>query len=278
MKFRFSAQLAPALLVLSIGAWAVATDQIIEDDLITQGSHCIGTDCVSGEMFEGSTLKLKENNLRIRLLDTTVTEGNERSWTLVANDSGNGGAEYMRFAWQSNQQDTPVLSDGTATDYQCDNLPYPGTVVGTIPAGEPIETYFCEPVYTYRSRPALSLGKTGTTLGTGSESAHSDVSVGAAKLTRRLRHLAAAVADTDVLTKHQMESFDLLKARREQLAQLSAGVDQLEADALAYAESLAGPAPVGDSDSDGVATLGALPGPLVMMLLVLFGLRRRSQP
>ncbi len=42
-------------------AWA---DQVILDDLIVDGSACIGFDCVNGESFGFDTLRLKENNLR----------------------------------------------------------------------------------------------------------------------------------------------------------------------------------------------------------------------
>ena len=62
-------------------------------DVIVQGSSCIGIDCTSTESFGFDTLKLKENNLRIKFDDTSSSAsfpGND--WQLTANDSSNGGA------------------------------------------------------------------------------------------------------------------------------------------------------------------------------------------
>ena len=51
---------------------AVATkDQVILDDLIVDGSGCVGFDCVNGESFGFDTLRLKENNTRIKFQDTS---------------------------------------------------------------------------------------------------------------------------------------------------------------------------------------------------------------
>jgi hypothetical protein len=68
-------------------------DQVINDDLIVNGSICAGFDCVNGESFGFDTLRLKENNLRIKFEDTSTSAsfpGND--WQLTANDSSNGGA------------------------------------------------------------------------------------------------------------------------------------------------------------------------------------------
>jgi len=68
-------------------------DQVINDDLIVGFSACIGNDCVNGETFGFDTLRLKENNLRIKFQDTS-TAGSfpTNDWELTANDSANGGA------------------------------------------------------------------------------------------------------------------------------------------------------------------------------------------
>ena len=47
-------------------------DQVIPDDLIVQGSLCVGFDCVNNESFGFDTIRLKENNLRIKFEDTSV--------------------------------------------------------------------------------------------------------------------------------------------------------------------------------------------------------------
>jgi hypothetical protein len=73
--------------------WSALADQQILDDLIVDGSACVGLDCVNGESFGFDTLRLKENNLRIKFLDTSTTASfPSNDWQLTANDSSNGGA------------------------------------------------------------------------------------------------------------------------------------------------------------------------------------------
>lgn len=83
-------------------------DQVIPDDLIVQGSICIGLDCVNNESFGFSTIKLKENNTRIRFEDTSVGTFPNVVWDIVANDSQSGGANYLAFADITNAK-TPFL-------------------------------------------------------------------------------------------------------------------------------------------------------------------------
>ncbi len=67
-------------------------DQVILDDLIIDGSACVGQDCVSGESFGFDTIRLKENNLRIKFQDTSSTSSfPSRDWQITINDSANGG-------------------------------------------------------------------------------------------------------------------------------------------------------------------------------------------
>src|SRR5687767_11994604 len=68
-------------------------DQVIPDDLITQGSACVGLDCVDNESFGFDTIRLKENNTRIKFDDTSMSTGfPSTDWQLTANDSASGGA------------------------------------------------------------------------------------------------------------------------------------------------------------------------------------------
>jgi hypothetical protein len=68
-------------------------DQVIADDLIVQGSICAGFDCVNNESFGFDTIRLKENNLRIKFEDTSTGAGfPSTDWQLTANDSASGGA------------------------------------------------------------------------------------------------------------------------------------------------------------------------------------------
>lgn len=67
-------------------------DQVTPDDLIVQGSACVGFDCVDGESFGFDTIRLKENNLRIKFDDTSASAGfPANDWQLTANDSASGG-------------------------------------------------------------------------------------------------------------------------------------------------------------------------------------------
>ncbi len=71
----------------------VTNDNVIADDLIVQGSACIGLDCVNNESFGFDTIRLKENNTRIKFDDTSTSSGfSANDWQLTANDSASGGA------------------------------------------------------------------------------------------------------------------------------------------------------------------------------------------
>jgi len=75
-----------------MGGLALA-DQVILDDLIVDGSACIGMDCVNGESFGFDTIRIKENNLRIKAIDTSSTSSfPSNDWQITFNDSANGGA------------------------------------------------------------------------------------------------------------------------------------------------------------------------------------------
>ena len=81
-----------AAAALMLGQQAIA-DQVILDDLIVDGSTCVGQDCVNGESFGFDTIRLKENNLRIKFQDTSSSASfPTNDWQLTANDSSNGGA------------------------------------------------------------------------------------------------------------------------------------------------------------------------------------------
>lgn len=71
----------------------VVQDTVIPDDLIVTGSACIGFDCVDGESFGFDTIRMKENNLRIKAEDTSASTGFPTTdWQLTFNDSTSGGA------------------------------------------------------------------------------------------------------------------------------------------------------------------------------------------
>ncbi|MBE9550302.1 MAG: hypothetical protein IMF09_12930 [Proteobacteria bacterium] len=79
-----------SLIFLSMGLQA---DIVHLDDVIVDGSACIGFDCVNGESFGFDTIRVKENNLRIKFQDTSNSASfPTNDWQLTANDSSNGGA------------------------------------------------------------------------------------------------------------------------------------------------------------------------------------------
>ncbi|BDX07610.1 tail fiber domain-containing protein [Planctobacterium marinum] len=68
-------------------------DQLYTDDVIIQASLCVGLDCVNGESFNYDTIRLKENNVRIKFHDSSSTSSfPSNDWQITANDSANGGA------------------------------------------------------------------------------------------------------------------------------------------------------------------------------------------
>jgi hypothetical protein len=85
------------VLALMLGATLITSgkakaDFVIPDDLIVQGSACVGLDCVDGESFGFDTIRLKENNTRIKFDDTSTGAGfPNNDWQLTANDSASGG-------------------------------------------------------------------------------------------------------------------------------------------------------------------------------------------
>ncbi len=82
-----------SLTVLTICSTLVHADQVVLDDQIVDGSICAGQDCVNGESFGFDTIRLKENNLRIKFQDTSSTSSfPSNDWQITANDSSNGGA------------------------------------------------------------------------------------------------------------------------------------------------------------------------------------------
>jgi hypothetical protein len=79
-------------------AASAAGDQVIPDDLIVSGSTCVGLDCVDNENFGFDTIRLKENNTRIRFDDTSASPGfPANDWQLQANDSQSGSANRFKI-------------------------------------------------------------------------------------------------------------------------------------------------------------------------------------
>ncbi|MFL7794469.1 MAG: hypothetical protein AB8I69_20170, partial [Anaerolineae bacterium] len=78
------------------GAILAPTDVCYSDDMVVDGSFCVGFDCVCNMTFGFDTIVLKENNLRIFFDDTSTSASFPRNdWRITINDSANGGASYF---------------------------------------------------------------------------------------------------------------------------------------------------------------------------------------
>ena len=86
-------RMSMAAAIMAVGNGASLADQVILDDLIVEGSACVGIDCTNGENFGFDTIRLKENNLRIKFQDTSSSGSfPSNDWQITINDSANGGA------------------------------------------------------------------------------------------------------------------------------------------------------------------------------------------
>ncbi|MBM4255389.1 MAG: hypothetical protein FJ147_05770 [Deltaproteobacteria bacterium] len=94
--------------------WA---DQVVADDQIVQGSTCVGFDCVNNESFGFDTIRLKENNLRIKFDDTSTAAGDPSvDWQLTANDSASGGANKFSIEDIANAKVPFTILGGAPTN------------------------------------------------------------------------------------------------------------------------------------------------------------------
>jgi len=92
-------------------------DQVIADDLIVQGSACVGLDCVNNESFGFDTIRLKENNTRIKFDDTSTAAGfPANDWQLTANDSASGGANKFSIEDITGAKVPFTITAGAATN------------------------------------------------------------------------------------------------------------------------------------------------------------------
>jgi len=95
----------------------VVNDQVIPDDLIVQGSECVGLDCVNNENFGFDTIRLKENNTRIHFDDTSTSAGfPANDWRLIANDSASGGSSKFSIEDSTGAKTPFTVTAGAATN------------------------------------------------------------------------------------------------------------------------------------------------------------------
>ncbi|HVE72976.1 MAG TPA: hypothetical protein VNI54_16540 [Thermoanaerobaculia bacterium] len=98
------------------GGKIAVNDQVIPDDLIVQGSGCFGFDCVNNESFGFDTIRMKENNTRIKFEDTSVGSFPTNDWQLTANDSASGGASKFSVEDITGAKVPMTITAGAATN------------------------------------------------------------------------------------------------------------------------------------------------------------------
>ncbi|NNE68383.1 MAG: hypothetical protein HKN33_17590 [Pyrinomonadaceae bacterium] len=88
--------------------------QVINEDLVVVGSQCLGIDCPSNPTFGFDTLRLQENNLRIKFDDTSNSQSfPNNDWQLTANESTNGGANKFSIEDTTNNK-IPFTIEGNS--------------------------------------------------------------------------------------------------------------------------------------------------------------------
>ena len=88
--------LGACAVVAAVAPSKVKSDMVIAEDLVIQGSTCIGEDCTGNNNFGSNTMLLKEEDIRIRFEDTStqpIVSGND--WEIQINDSGHFGQSHF---------------------------------------------------------------------------------------------------------------------------------------------------------------------------------------
>ena len=262
---------------------AALTPQIYSSTTTVASDMCVGFDCVGS--FETFTtnfteLRLKENNVMVRLINTTsqASESLGASWLMQANDNLNNGSNSFRFLakafateiYDNNGTDyirgvyTDVrISDGETPAYDCNigdtGLSVEPALTDTpIPIGSPyiLKTqefsnglWSCSTSPAYEEELVMRLGTSTRdfiTLGEGSEPTPLEspgvVSVGATASLRKITNVAPPASSMDLLS---VASLGLLPTEVAELSALSAAVE--------LAESRLAALEAADADGDSVA-------------------------
>lgn len=194
-----------SLAVLFFVPFSADADQVFLDDVIVDGSLCVGLDCINNEVFGFDTIILKENNLRIFFNDTSTSASfPTNDWGIQANDSSDGGENYF------------AIIDRGPTD----NL---NNFVLKINAG---------PQGGVALGSNASAGTNAVALGSDSVAADNTVSVGSAGNERRITNVATGVSPTDAVNVQQLQDAIMgaivSPVQLTKLDNLSRQVDKLE--------------------------------------------------
>lgn len=89
-----------------------AADTFFTDDVSAQGGVCAGADCTNAESYGFASMKMKENNTRLKFEDTSSSAGFATTdWQLSANDAFSGGANKF-FIEDLTAVTVPLLIEG----------------------------------------------------------------------------------------------------------------------------------------------------------------------
>jgi len=98
---------------LGTSALCLMGSMAFAQNLIVDGSLCVGFDCVNPESFGFDTIRMKENNLRLHFNDTsTAAAFPSADWRLVANDSANGGSNKFALEDSDAGRQTFIVEQG----------------------------------------------------------------------------------------------------------------------------------------------------------------------
>jgi len=104
---------------------SITNDAVIADDHIIIGSLGIGLDEGSGSVFGFETIRVRENNVRVKFLDTSDPVSGEAymDWILRANENNNGGANHFAIDIADYLVVDSVLVPNWQWSSFCDNNP-----------------------------------------------------------------------------------------------------------------------------------------------------------
>jgi hypothetical protein len=116
MKPGFDRRAGMAVAVFFVAHSVVSSahaDQVITDDLIVDASLCAGVGCANGEVFNTGVFRIKNNVVRLDLIDTGPAGGSIRDWRIEVN-SHIGPAGYLAFSDMGNSSTgaeggTPIM-------------------------------------------------------------------------------------------------------------------------------------------------------------------------
>ncbi len=91
--------------------------QVFTQDVIVQGSQCVGIDCTTTESFGFDTGRYKENNLRIHFDDTSASASfPSGDWRITINGSNNGDASFFAIDDATNNTRPMTISQGAGNN------------------------------------------------------------------------------------------------------------------------------------------------------------------